>query len=61
MKYINSKPFGLSVKAAAPLIGVSQRTLRALIAGGKIRYVRVGSRVLLRPSDIEDFLENHAV
>ena len=52
--------FGLSVKEAATQIGISQRTLRNLIEQGEIRIVRIGRRILLRPSDIESFLEANA-
>lgn len=52
--------FGLSIKEAAPKIGISQRTLRHLVEQGEIRIVRIGRRILLRPSDIEAFLEQHS-
>lgn len=53
--------FGLSVKEAAPRIGVSQRTVRSLIANGTLRSVRIGKRVIIRPSDIDTFLDANAV
>lgn len=53
--------FGYGIKQAAPLIGISERTLRTLIAEGKIRVVKVRGRTLLRPGDIEAFMEENAV
>lgn len=52
--------FGLSITDAAPLMGISPRTLRALVTEGKIRSVRIGYRILLRPSDIESFMAAHS-
>lgn len=48
----------LSVPQAVTYLddAVSATTLRRLIAGGHLRSVRVGARVLIRVSAIEDYL-----
>lgn len=50
----------LNVPEAASYIGISQRTLRSLIADRKIRVIRLGGRVILRRIDIDRFLDQHA-
>ncbi|NDV63132.1 helix-turn-helix domain-containing protein [Puniceicoccales bacterium CK1056] len=58
---IKCTPFGLSVKQAALQINLSERTVRKLIEQGELRAVRIGRRVILRPKDLEDFMENNLV
>jgi len=45
-----------SVKYWAPLLDLSEKTLRAAIAAGKLSHVRVGDRVLLSRRHIETWL-----
>ena len=51
-------PKVLNVSEASQYIGVSQRTLRSLIADRKIRVSRIGGRVLLRLVDVDRFIES---
>lgn len=51
------KKLALSAKEAAELIGVHENTLRALIARGELRAVRVGRRVLVPRAALEHLLE----
>ncbi|WP_425607664.1 excisionase family DNA-binding protein [Pelagicoccus enzymogenes] len=46
----------MSVREGARYIGVSERTMRALIADGEVPDIRVGRRVLLRRIDLDDFM-----
>ncbi len=45
-----------SVSEAAELLGLSVRSLRYLIKTGKLGYVRLGRRVLIRHEDLERLL-----
>jgi excisionase family DNA binding protein len=38
-------------------MSLSERFVRQLIANGELPCVRVGDRVLIRPADIADFIE----
>ena len=46
----------LGVVDAARLLGISPWTVRKIIREGKLRPVRLGVRVLLEQSDIENFV-----
>lgn len=45
-----------SVKYWAPVLDLSERTIRAAIAAGQLSHVRVGDRVLLSRRHIESWL-----
>ena len=51
----------MSVLEACFYVGISERKLRELIARGDIRYVRLGSRILIRRIDLDQFLERNLV
>lgn len=53
-------PISFSVKTAASLTGLSERTLWNLIRASELRAVRIGTRVLLLREDIESFLKERA-
>jgi len=44
---------------AAQLIGVSVRSLRYLLQQGRIGYVRLGRRVLVKHEDLQRLLKQH--
>jgi excisionase family DNA binding protein len=46
----------VGVDKAARLLGISPKTLRDWIQARKIEYVKVGTRVLFRPSSIRQFI-----
>jgi excisionase family DNA binding protein len=48
--------FHRSVKYWAPVLDLSERTIRAAIAAGQLSHVRVGDRVLLSRRHIESWL-----
>jgi excisionase family DNA binding protein len=45
-----------SVRVAAEQCGLSERTIHAAIKRGSLKVMRVGRRVLIAPSSLEDFL-----
>lgn len=47
-----SYPLNVSVKQAATSLGVSERTVRSLIAKGELRTTRIGRRVLISQAEI---------
>jgi excisionase family DNA binding protein len=53
-------PFLLSVPDAAKGLGVSERWVWIQIRAGKLPSVRLGRRVLVKPEDIETFVDAHA-
>ena len=44
---------------AAQLIGVSVRSLRYLLQQGRVGFVRLGRRVLVKHEDLEKLLKQH--
>lgn len=49
-------PISFSVKAAAEQCGLSERTIHAAIKQGRLKVMRVGRRVLIAPTALENFL-----
>jgi excisionase family DNA binding protein len=49
-----------SVKVAAEQLGLSERTVHSVIKRGDLKVVRVGKRVLIRPSALQEFLDQRA-
>jgi len=50
-----------SVSEAAELVGLSVRSLRYLMKTGKLGYVRLGRRVLVRHEELERLLRRASV
>jgi len=50
-----------SVAEAAPVLGVSVYTVRALIRQRRLAYHRIGRRIILDRQDLEQFLRAHRV
>lgn len=49
----------LSVKEAAYLLGISIKTLRDWVLDRKIDYVKAGTRVMIRPDTIRNFVRQN--
>jgi excisionase family DNA binding protein len=49
----------LDVSRAAYLLGISVKTLRDWIQGRRIDYVKVGTRVMIRPETIRQFVTSN--
>jgi excisionase family DNA binding protein len=49
----------LDVSRAAHLLGISAKTLRDWIQGRRIDYVKVGTRVMIRPETIRQFVTSN--
>jgi len=49
------EPLTLSVNDAAKVLGVSSRTVWALITDGKLPAVKLGKRTLIRHADLQTF------
>jgi excisionase family DNA binding protein len=47
----------LNVPETADRLRLSRRTVWQLIAEGQLRVVRIGNRVLVRPADLAEFVE----
>lgn len=56
-----SQRLAFSISEAARLIGVSDRHLWRFIRAGELPVVPLGTRVLVRKSDIESFLASRAI
>lgn len=50
-----------SVKQAAELLGISYWTVRSYIREGKLKAVRLGRRVLVEESELEQFVAESRV
>jgi excisionase family DNA binding protein len=51
----------LNAKQAAEALNISQRQVYDEVREGRLSTVRVGTRVLFRPSDLYNFVESRAV
>lgn len=51
----------LKAKAAAEYASVSERTIRTWLAEGGLKFSKVGGNVLIRISDLDEYLEGFAV
>ena len=49
----------LDVSRSAHLLGISVKTLRDWIQGRRIDYVKVGTRVMIRPETIRQFVTSN--
>jgi excisionase family DNA binding protein len=49
----------LSVKEAAYLLGISVKTIRDWVQNRKIAYVKAGTRVMIHPETIRDFVRQN--
>lgn len=50
-------PLAYPVATAGPIIGVSRSTLYELIAAGRIRSFKIGSKRLVTHQALQDFLD----
>lgn len=55
-----TEPF-LDVASIAELLGVNHRTVRAWIAEGRLRAVRVGAQIRVEPAALREFLANNTM
>lgn len=55
------EPRRLSVRQAAPFLGVSPFTVRAWLRQRRIPFYRCGRRIVLDRADLERFLRAHRV
>jgi excisionase family DNA binding protein len=49
-----------SIKVAAEQCGLSERTIHAAIKKGRLKAMRVGRRVLITPTALENYLHGRA-
>ncbi len=54
-------PTLLSIKEASYYIGISERKLREMVYSGKIKAIRLGGRIILRRSHIDEELESFCI
>lgn len=54
---VADRPLLYSLQHASNLLGVSRATLYKLFAEGTLRKVKVGSKTMIRSSDIDEFIE----
>jgi excisionase family DNA binding protein len=51
----------LDINEAAEHLNISSHTVRALVRRRKITFVKLGSRVLLRLQDLEEFINSNLI
>lgn len=52
----SSHPLTLTVDEAAALLRIGRGSAYALVRGGRLRSIKIGRRILIPASAIEDFL-----
>lgn len=50
----------LRIPEVAEATGASESSVKRWVRSGRLRHVRVGGVVLIRPADLDAFLESHA-
>jgi excisionase family DNA binding protein len=55
------QPIAYSIAEAARISSLSVRSLRYLLRSGRLRYVKLGRRVLIRHTDLEALMRKHYV
>ncbi len=55
----NIKPMIVSVKEAMTMLSIGRTKLQELMNSGELKVVRIGSRTLIRVSDIEKYIERN--
>jgi excisionase family DNA binding protein len=50
----------LSVQMAAEMLGISRSMVHKLIRLGKLKSFKAGTRTLLTPSDVDEFIEKNS-
>jgi excisionase family DNA binding protein len=53
----NQKPLAVSIKQVCRLLGLSRWTVSRMVKHGVLRSRRIGSRVLIPITSVEDFLK----
>ena len=60
-KQTGSKQMLLTFQELRQEFGVSDRTLRRLIAERRIAYTRAGAQIRFRRDDVDEYLDRHRV
>jgi excisionase family DNA binding protein len=56
---LKPKPLAVSIRAAAEILSLSERSVARLLKSGKLRCSKPAGRVLIRLDDIEKMLAAH--
>jgi len=56
-----SQPIAYSIAEAARMSSLSVRSLRYLLRSGRLGYVKLGRRILIRHADLEALMRKHYV
>ena len=56
MVFMTENKYALSVEESAAYTGIGRNTLRQLVAWGKIPFLRVGRKILIRRDILEQFI-----
>jgi excisionase family DNA binding protein len=51
----------MSVKQTAKVLGIAEKTLRDHVLYRRIKYIKIGGRVLFHPDDVAEFIKNNTV
>lgn len=55
-----NSPALIDVRAAAELLGTSERQIRSMVFERRIPYMKIGPKLRFDPAELEDFLDaNH--
>jgi len=57
---LSVEPLTVSVKEAAVMLGVCERTVRTLTKSGELPVIRIASRVLYSREDLIDFVRQRS-
>ena len=60
MQQIDASRFAFSVAESAKMLGLGRTKMVQLVAEDQIRHIRVGRRVLIPRSALEEFLDTQA-
>lgn len=58
---MNHLPSLYTKKAAAEALGISVRLLEMMIQRGDLAHVKIGSRTLIDPADVREFIQKQRI
>ncbi len=55
----SSQKVARTIQETAAALGVSEKFIRNKVKAGEIRHARIGMRILIRDTDLQEWLDSH--
>jgi excisionase family DNA binding protein len=57
----SSQKVARTIQETAAALGVSEKFIRNKVKAGELRHARIGTRILIRDTDLQAWLDSHVV